>query len=295
MLARREARVPALSTRDAPRSKLGLAQGKRGNGSRVFRVGLRFARRGFGESRRPRRKRSGTTRTSRSAHALLVARACSPGSSSPCRSRRWRAPPMSQAPRPLPIPVPPTRSAAPSSTRSPPNDSRRSAGSGLPGIVLALSDPRCGYFTAAVGSAALSPVEPMTAAHGMSIGSITKTFVAVTALKLVAEGKLSLDDPLAKWFPTFEGAGKVLVRHLLSHRSGVNEYLRSTYTCGASNGRPRPRSWSKRSRVCPSSSSLAPPSPIETPTTCCSGASSSSPRERGCTISFGRRCSCPSR
>ena len=37
------------------------------------------------------------------------------------------------------------------------------------------------------------------------IGSITKTFIAATVLRLVGEGKLALDDSLEKWLPGFPG------------------------------------------------------------------------------------------
>jgi CubicO group peptidase (beta-lactamase class C family) len=53
--------------------------------------------------------------------------------------------------------------------------------------------------------------------------SCTKTFTAVTALQLVGEGKLSLDAPVAQYWPAFAAAGKerVTLRHLLSHRAGL--------------------------------------------------------------------------
>ena len=38
--------------------------------------------------------------------------------------------------------------------------------------------------------------------------SCTKTFTAVTALQLVAEGKLQLDAPVARYWPEFAAAGK---------------------------------------------------------------------------------------
>ncbi|HEV7193660.1 MAG TPA: serine hydrolase domain-containing protein [Jatrophihabitantaceae bacterium] len=53
--------------------------------------------------------------------------------------------------------------------------------------------------------------------------SITKTMVALCALLLVDAGELDLDAPVARYWPQFAAAGKqdVLVRHLLSHTSGV--------------------------------------------------------------------------
>ena len=55
-------------------------------------------------------------------------------------------------------------------------------------------------------------------------GSISKTFVAYGILILQEQGKLSLDDPLDKFFPDFKNptiARKIMVRHLLTHTSGL--------------------------------------------------------------------------
>nr|WP_256355656.1 serine hydrolase domain-containing protein [Pseudomonas sp. PDM29] len=53
--------------------------------------------------------------------------------------------------------------------------------------------------------------------------SCTKTFTAVTALQLVAEGKLQLDAPVARYWPEFAAAGKesVTLRQLLCHQAGL--------------------------------------------------------------------------
>ncbi|MGW0463660.1 serine hydrolase domain-containing protein [Streptomyces sp. NPDC003027] len=58
------------------------------------------------------------------------------------------------------------------------------------------------------------------------VGSITKTFVATVLLRLQAEGRLDLDDPVEKWLPGMvRGNGhdgrKITVRQLLNHTSGV--------------------------------------------------------------------------
>jgi CubicO group peptidase (beta-lactamase class C family) len=54
--------------------------------------------------------------------------------------------------------------------------------------------------------------------------SCTKTVVALATLMLVDRGQLDLDAPVARYWPEFAAAGKegVLVRHLLSHTSGVS-------------------------------------------------------------------------
>ncbi|TKJ47252.1 hypothetical protein CEE34_04685 [Candidatus Aerophobetes bacterium Ae_b3a] len=59
------------------------------------------------------------------------------------------------------------------------------------------------------------------------IGSLTKTFTAVVVMQLVEERKLSLDDTIKAWFPDQPNADKITVRMLLSHTSGINNYLNS--------------------------------------------------------------------
>ena len=53
--------------------------------------------------------------------------------------------------------------------------------------------------------------------------SCTKTFTAVTALQLVGEGKLSLDEPVARLWPEFSANGKqsITLRQLLCHQAGL--------------------------------------------------------------------------
>lgn len=54
--------------------------------------------------------------------------------------------------------------------------------------------------------------------------STTKTMLALGALVLVERGQLDLDAPVARYWPAFAAAGKsgVLVRHILSHTSGLS-------------------------------------------------------------------------
>lgn len=68
----------------------------------------------------------------------------------------------------------------------------------------------------------LTPVAPDTV---FEIGSITKQFTAVAVLQLVAEGKLDLDAPLARYLPELPKRWEpILVRQLLNHTSGIPSY-----------------------------------------------------------------------
>jgi CubicO group peptidase (beta-lactamase class C family) len=75
--------------------------------------------------------------------------------------------------------------------------------------------------------AAQSPVDADTV---FRIASMTKSFTAMSVLKLRDEGKLSLDDPAQRYVPEMAGftypttdAPKITVRHLLSHAEGFPE------------------------------------------------------------------------
>ena len=66
------------------------------------------------------------------------------------------------------------------------------------------------------------PVKPETIFQS---GSVGKQFTATAVMMLVEERKLSLDDPLTKFFPGAPPAWKnVKVRHLLSHTGGFTDY-----------------------------------------------------------------------
>ena len=61
-----------------------------------------------------------------------------------------------------------------------------------------------------------------------NIASMGKMFTAVAILELAEKGRLSLDDPLTKYLPSFPtpASGKpILIRHLLSHTSGLGDFL----------------------------------------------------------------------
>ncbi len=92
-------------------------------------------------------------------------------------------------------------------------------------------------FIQAYGDARLKAgAEPeLKAEVGMAypVGSITKQFTATCLLLLQEDGKLSLDDKVARWFPALTRANDVTVRELLSHTSGYEDYAPQDYTIPA--------------------------------------------------------------
>lgn len=59
------------------------------------------------------------------------------------------------------------------------------------------------------------------------LASITKPIVAITAMRLVEQGRIGLDDPITRWLPDFRprlpdgGEAIIRIRHLLTHTSGL--------------------------------------------------------------------------
>lgn len=60
---------------------------------------------------------------------------------------------------------------------------------------------------------------------GYQIGSISKLMTAVMLLQLVEKGKLSLTDPLSKFYPDIPNARKITIQHMLNHTSGLGDYV----------------------------------------------------------------------
>ncbi|MBW8087827.1 MULTISPECIES: serine hydrolase domain-containing protein [Streptomyces] len=82
---------------------------------------------------------------------------------------------------------------------------------------------------ARAGEAELNTGRPMPYGANYRAASVTKSFVATVVLQLVAEGRLSLSDPVEKWLPgVVSGNGNdgrlITVRNLLQHTSGVHNY-----------------------------------------------------------------------
>ncbi len=64
---------------------------------------------------------------------------------------------------------------------------------------------------------------PLTTSQMFRIGSVSKTFTAAAILKLVAAGKLSLDDPLSRYVPSFPNGAHITIAELLDHTSGISD------------------------------------------------------------------------
>lgn len=67
---------------------------------------------------------------------------------------------------------------------------------------------------------------PASADTEYELLSVGKQFTSTAVMLLVEEGKLTLDDKIAKFLPDTPAAwSQITVRHLLSHTSGITDYI----------------------------------------------------------------------
>jgi D-alanyl-D-alanine carboxypeptidase len=95
-----------------------------------------------------------------------------------------------------------------------------------PGLTLGLADREGTIRVSAYGYTHLDAHVPVSAADLFEIGSISKSFAALTLVQLRDEGKLDLNAPIRRYLPWLAmetDYGEVLVHHLLTHTSGMPE------------------------------------------------------------------------
>lgn len=100
-------------------------------------------------------------------------------------------------------------------------DAMKSAG--IPGAMVGIWS-RNGEYVKAFGVADTVTDKPMQADFFSRIGSVTKTFTATAVLKLVDEGKVKLDDPIATYVDGVPNGEAITVRQLATMRSGLADY-----------------------------------------------------------------------
>jgi D-alanyl-D-alanine carboxypeptidase len=101
---------------------------------------------------------------------------------------------------------------------------------GVPSASVAVVKDGKIAFVQAYGKARLDPAVAAKPQMRYAIGSISKQFTASAILMLQEEGKLSLDDKVAKFIPDLTRANEVTIRQLLSHTSGYQDYYPQDYT-----------------------------------------------------------------
>jgi len=96
---------------------------------------------------------------------------------------------------------------------------------GTPGATLAIYRDGVAVYRHAYGLSDREHKTPATLSTHYEIGSITKQFTAAAILQLQAAGKLDIDAPLATYVPDAPHSKEVTLKQLLSHTSGMPEYL----------------------------------------------------------------------
>jgi D-alanyl-D-alanine carboxypeptidase len=92
---------------------------------------------------------------------------------------------------------------------------------GVPGATGAVVFADGREWSGAGGDAVPHPRQAMTTATAIPFDSITKIVTASTAMRLVEQGRLRLDDPIRRWYPAWRGDPEATVRDLLGHTSGM--------------------------------------------------------------------------
>ncbi|HMA39094.1 MAG TPA: serine hydrolase domain-containing protein [Gemmatimonadales bacterium] len=100
---------------------------------------------------------------------------------------------------------------------------------GAPSASVAVVQDGRLVYAQAYGSAQVDPAVAARPEMRYSIGSISKQFCAAAILLLQQDGKLSLDDPVARFLPDLTRAREVTIRQLLSHTSGYQDYWPQDY------------------------------------------------------------------
>ncbi|WP_423928095.1 serine hydrolase domain-containing protein [Candidatus Palauibacter sp.] len=109
---------------------------------------------------------------------------------------------------------------------------------GIPGASLAVVHDQELVWAKGYGYAHVERKEPATPSTMYSICSISKLFTSVGVLQLRDQGKVRLDDPVAKhldWFTIKDGfpeAGPVTIEGLLTHSSGLPREAAAPYWTG---------------------------------------------------------------
>lgn len=94
----------------------------------------------------------------------------------------------------------------------------------IPGLAIGIEQDGKITRLSGYGSANLEWQVPVTPDTLFQTGSTGKQFTSLAILMLQQEGKLSIDDPISKYFPDVPASwADIRLRHLLSHSSGLDD------------------------------------------------------------------------
>ncbi len=107
----------------------------------------------------------------------------------------------------------------------------------VPGVVVAVVEGGDVVFARGYGAANLEHGLPMTRTTVNDLGSVSKQFTAFAIAFLSQQGKLSLDDDIHAHLPEIPDlGGRVTIRHLIHHISGLREIYDALQMAGWQGG-----------------------------------------------------------
>lgn len=99
----------------------------------------------------------------------------------------------------------------------------------IPGVAVAIVKGGTPVKMQGYGVADVEHQVPVTADTVFQSASVGKQFTAAAIMRLVDQGKISLDAPLTTYFPDAPAAWRAITpRHLLTHTSGLPDYTAGT-------------------------------------------------------------------
>jgi D-alanyl-D-alanine carboxypeptidase len=95
---------------------------------------------------------------------------------------------------------------------------------GLVGLSVAIMRDGETVFAKGYGLRRLESSSPVDANTSFAVGSVTKQFTCACILLLAEEGRLSVDDPVGKYFPNLTRANDITLLDLMNHAAGYPDY-----------------------------------------------------------------------
>jgi D-alanyl-D-alanine carboxypeptidase len=96
----------------------------------------------------------------------------------------------------------------------------------VPGIVALVVDHKKGIdWLYTDGYSDVPNKLPMDGSYTFRLASVTKTMTVTVLLQLVDEGKLSLNDKLSQYFPTWPKSDSITIKMLCNMTSGISNYV----------------------------------------------------------------------
>jgi len=92
------------------------------------------------------------------------------------------------------------------------------------GLSVAIARNGAAPWTGTYGKSSLEAGTPVTTNTVFAIGSVTKQFTAACILLLAQDGKLSVQDKVAKYYPNLTRAQDITLLDLMNHVSGYPDY-----------------------------------------------------------------------